>query len=407
MKTTSIIFFIFGLSLCFNTCKKETTPDNSTNTSNGVSKSKITGKSQKGPFINGSTVTLYEVDPALNQTGKSFVGQILDNTGFFQLSSISLISSFAEFKADGFYFNEVTGNASVAPITLYAVTDLTAKSQVNINVLSHLEMQRVQFLLPSIGFAAAKVQARSEILNIFGITKPTIGEFETLDIADTTDDDAILLAISAILLGHRTESQLSQLLSDIITDIRTDGILNSSSTGTALINDAKYLDTAAIANNIRTRYASFGMTVSVPNFGKYIYQFINTSSYTFTNRIQYPVIYNGRINILSDSLPSSGNNGFDYTTSAFIPLGGKLRIVFKSTTGNYSDLPGFQVMPNPPKYWTLIQYTNADSCALEATGMNDYAEAITALTGQKYIVDIYENQNNPLMYRYKRKIIYP
>ena len=46
----------------------------------------IVGVSQKGLFINGSTVTLYELNfETQAQTGKSFIGQIEDDHGSFNI----------------------------------------------------------------------------------------------------------------------------------------------------------------------------------------------------------------------------------------------------------------------------------------------------------------------------------
>jgi uncharacterized protein (TIGR02145 family) len=73
----------------------------------------IVGVSQKGPFINGSTVTLYELNfETQAQTGKSFIGQIEDDHGSFSISKIELTSQYALLNANGFYRNEISGNIS-------------------------------------------------------------------------------------------------------------------------------------------------------------------------------------------------------------------------------------------------------------------------------------------------------
>ena len=57
-----------------------------------ITKSKITGVSQKGPFVEGSTVTLYELNDKLDQTGRSFKSIISDNKGGFEIRGVELIS---------------------------------------------------------------------------------------------------------------------------------------------------------------------------------------------------------------------------------------------------------------------------------------------------------------------------
>ena len=76
------------------------------------------------------------------------------------------------------------------------------------------------------------------------------GYTENLNITQAGDDNAILLAISSILQGYRTESELTEMLSKISEDIKTDGILNDTVVVSDLINHAIYLDTLAIRNNL-------------------------------------------------------------------------------------------------------------------------------------------------------------
>src|SRR5690606_23617658 len=141
-------------------------------------------------------------------TGKSYNVQITDNKGTFELNNVSLSSAYINLRADGFYFNEVSGKQSDAQITLYALSDVTGKSELNVNILTHLEKSRVEYLMKSgQSFVESKTQAQKEILAIFNIEKSDIQSSENLNISKPGDDNAILLAISAILQGHRSESE--------------------------------------------------------------------------------------------------------------------------------------------------------------------------------------------------------
>jgi hypothetical protein len=200
-----------------------------------VSKKNIKGCVQKGPFINGSSVSVYDLQPDLSPTGKTFNSQILDNNGTFELKNIALSSDYITLRADGFYFNEVSGQQSGAQITLYALTDISDKSDININILTHLEKARVEYLIANgKTFAEAKAQAEKEILAIFNIEKQNVKLFENLNINKSGEDDGILLAISSIMQGYRSESELTELFSNISNDIREDGILNSVALGSSL-----------------------------------------------------------------------------------------------------------------------------------------------------------------------------
>ncbi len=74
----------------------------------------IAGYVQKGPFINGTAITISELDQKLVATGKNFTTQIIDNKGAFSLKDVKLQSDFVQLIAEGFYFDEVRGEKSAA-----------------------------------------------------------------------------------------------------------------------------------------------------------------------------------------------------------------------------------------------------------------------------------------------------
>jgi hypothetical protein len=364
MKHTLKIFYLL-IPILFS-CKKDTvaTPEKDM-----FKVGKIEGVSQKGPLLNGSSLTLYELNTLLTQTGNSFNSQILDNLGSFQINNISLSTQYAKLKADGFYFNEITNLNSTAPISLYAICDLTNKSTVNINLMSTLEVSRIEYLVGNgMTFAAAKKKAQQEVLKIFSIQKNTIPESETLNISLSGDDNAILLAISLILQGYRTEAQLTQLLGDINTDIRTDGVLNSGNLGSLLINDARLFNVINIRNNIQNRYASLGIQTIIPNFEKYITQFKDSTNYIITNQIKYPYIVNSKQNLLKDSVFPVLSGMQNYCIGAFLPSGSTLKIVIKPSAG-YFGIGAAGPITNQNNGW-LFNVTWPDSTVFNATGNN-------------------------------------
>ncbi|MBK6282830.1 MAG: hypothetical protein IPF54_09340 [Draconibacterium sp.] len=135
----------------------------------------MNGVIQKGPFINGSSISLFELSETYIPSGSSYNTQIIDDKGTFEFKNISLASNYVKLKADGYYFNEVSGKKSASQITLYALADLSDKSSVNVNILSHLEYQRVENLISKGStFKDAKEQAEAEILKIFSFSKADI-----------------------------------------------------------------------------------------------------------------------------------------------------------------------------------------------------------------------------------------
>lgn len=274
MKKTLILYLIIFLTIY--SCQKDDGSEK------GISLEKINGYVQKGPFLSGTSVTVYELSESQVATGKNFPSQISDNKGTFEINSIDLVSEYVLVRADGFYFNEVANETSAAQLTLYALSDLTDKKSLNVNVLSTLEKGRVEYLVSGgKTFVEAKEQAQAEILGIFEVSKPDILESEQLDIAETGDDNAILLAISVVLQGHLTVAELSELIANISNDMKEDGVLTDPISGEKLIFNAHKLEPAQIRKNLENRYKALNMNVTIPDFEKYIRQFIENSDFQF------------------------------------------------------------------------------------------------------------------------------
>ena len=232
----------------------------------------LQGYVQKGPFINGTTIIVSELNQKLVATGKNFNTQIIDNKGSFNLKSVKLKSNFIQIIAEGFYFNEVRNKKSATQLTLFGLANVIDISSVNINLLSHLEKDRVIYLMQEEekSFHKAKKQAQQEVLSVFGIKKSSIISSELLDISQDGDDNAILLAVSAILQGNNTVAELSELLANFITDIREDGVLDSKSTREKIRINAMLLKPSDIRQHLEDRYEELGVSAVVPNFEQYI-----------------------------------------------------------------------------------------------------------------------------------------
>lgn len=260
----------------------------------------LNGFVQKGPYLNGSPVYISELLSDLTPTGTNLSTQILDNKGKFEIKNVELASQYVMLKADGFYFDEVKNSNSVAQLTLFALSDLTDKKSINTNILTSLEKNRIEYLVSTgNSFPNAKKQAQSEIVSIFEIDTTDLIESELLDITKSGNDNAILLAISVILQGYLSVSDLSELLANIGTDIREDGILNSQMLGSILMNNAKALKLSEIRENLENRYKLIGEEVIIPEFEKYVQIFIDSTSYEYTNYILYPDSGKTGPNILS------------------------------------------------------------------------------------------------------------
>ena len=234
----------------------------------------VSGVSQKGPFVNGSSVKLYEMDgETLAPTGKSFPGKIASDDGRFTVPSISLASQYALLEANGYFRNEITGGKSNGTITLNALTDLSDREKVNINLLTHLEYERALYLVGTgVKVSEAKKQAESEILDAFEIK----GEFENsedLDIFRSGDGNAALLAFSVLMLGNLTEADLTERLTNFATDVEQDGKWDDEKTKAIIADWASGMSLADGLAGIRNNIAGWNFSNDVPAFEKYVNNF--------------------------------------------------------------------------------------------------------------------------------------
>jgi hypothetical protein len=364
-----------------------------------LSLDKVDGYVQKGPYLNGTAITISELSNDMKPTGRNFSSQIMDNSGTFEIEDLELSSVFVELKADGFYFNEIINESSNAQLTLYTLSDLSDRSSLNVNVLSTLEKSRVDYLTSNgISFKDAKNQAQSEILKIFEIQKSNMPESEYLDISHIGDDNAILLAISVILQGYLTVAELSELLANIETDIREDGLLNSNTLGETLINNANVLKLNEIRNNLENRYEFLGSDVTIPDFEKYVEQFMDSTDYIATNYITYPTIYDSKINILIDSTFVVEPWAI-YSLAAYLPIGTSIKILCKPSEGYDWGAAGF-FTSNAVGFTIANNYPN--NLTLTATGNNQTVN-IPVMFGESAPVTptsidffIYENSSTDL-----------
>jgi hypothetical protein len=325
----SIIVSMMLLLIVANSCQKDN--ENSTT----IKKDIIKGRVQKGPFLNGTSISIVELNSSFKQTGKTFSTQISNNRGSFSINNIDLVSQYVELQSNGFYFNEVIGRNSNAQLTLSALTDLTDSSTININIFSTLEKKRVEYLL-SQGktFRDSKSQARLEILKIFNINKVNMVSPEYLDISKPGDDNALLLAISLILQGYRVESELTELIANLSEDLKIDGKIDNANLGTSLINHAKVLDTVSIRKNLIDKYRSLDEVVVIPDFEKYIKTFIDSTSFIYTDIIQYSDSGKTGNNLLSKtqydySKQVSENSTYKTSISAHVPSLVEIRVVIR------------------------------------------------------------------------------
>jgi len=311
----------------------------------------LSGFVQKGPFIIGSSITISELNAELDPTGRVFTTQIHDNAGTFKIGGVGLESNYILLQADGYYFNERTGELSEAQLTLNSLIDVTQLETSNINILSHLEKERLEYLVRTgSSFSGAKAKAQEDVFKILSFPTNGMNKFEEMDISSPGDDNAKLLAASVIFQGINSTGEFSELINEIATDIREDGRLNNSSIGTKLVNHSKLIDPLEIRNNIEKRYRELGVDATIPGFEKYLQLFQDSSDFEFNSQIEYPEYSEYGENVLFEDKANFKSFPEFNTMAADIPIGNTLKIIL---TGGFW---GIQTLPDGPVNWEYSQY---------------------------------------------------
>ena len=216
------------------------------------------GLAQKGPLIKGSGVTVQELSKSLVPNGKQYSFQISSDLGTFEPNA-KFTSQYVSVAAAGYYFDESSGVVSSGQITLYGLSDLSADSSLNVNLLTTLAFQRIQVLITQSGlsFSAARTQAEGEVLTALGIRKGAIGTaFGTLDIAAGTDGARALAAVSSIFAFGNTAGNLTQLMANFQSDLADDGKISNVATLATLAASSRAINPTQVADNLNRKYAA-------------------------------------------------------------------------------------------------------------------------------------------------------
>lgn len=222
----------------------------------------VSGNVQKGPFAQGTAITIQALDESLNPTGQNYSTTTYDDFGAFSIGS-QIESRYVEIVANGYYYNEVAGSLSKSQITLRSISDLSEEGNTNINLLTTLESDRIRWLVTNedMEVADARRQAEQEIYDVFHIPLE-VGDsgFDKADISKAGDGNAVLLAISATLQGSRTEAELSELIAKISSELQNTGTLGKSDLAEQIRVGGMGLDYKQIASNLESRYSQLGLS---------------------------------------------------------------------------------------------------------------------------------------------------
>lgn len=241
------------------------------NDPNGGNKEKhtcsVTGFAQKGQLVKGSQVTAFAYGEDLIATEESFPANISDDLGAFSITG-KTDAPYFELRAQGYYFNEVSGEITSSPIYLEAFTKSSDKNA-NINILTTFTKPRIKKLITEgKTFDDAKKQAQKEFINALGLGE-TATDFTSMNIAGDSDADALLLAAACYIQNERNISEITTIIQSAASEFGENGSL-SKQTGKNLFQLDKELNVGQIIINLVKYYSDKGIdSFKIPPFWKY------------------------------------------------------------------------------------------------------------------------------------------
>lgn len=234
------------------------------------------GKAMSGFFLTGTQITIQALEPnTLKPTGNLRTVQTTDELGRFSLSGEFDIYQ-AEVIAEGYYFNPVSGENSLAPLTFRAIIDLSENMDVQINLLTTLSAERFRYLVnnENMDVADAKEKAEKEVLSFFAISDDmteNFAPFETLNPLSPEENGAFLMAAFIITHGNLTVAEFSEQISRISDALSSEeDSFSRYKTIRRFQRSYKYVNLSTIRSNMESRFAGLESSITIPDFEAFI-----------------------------------------------------------------------------------------------------------------------------------------
>lgn len=259
-----------------------------------VKNATISGSAQKGPFKVKSPLTLSEIllrSDSLVYSGRKYGGEISGKKGNFEISEVDLIYPYVVLEVRGQWFNEISGEYSKDSMTLRVLTDLTKRNEVNVNLLTHLEYDRVVKLI-SKGYDvyAAKKQADYEIMTAFDIVTNVESSEDLKTFVPSTNklhnNNARLMAISLLFVADKNETDIQKAINEFKTDLAENGSWKNEQMKANMADWAESFDGGSVQDNLKKMEIS-----DIPNYENYLTLFWgNAYGLGVCEQIRYGII---------------------------------------------------------------------------------------------------------------------
>ena len=225
-----------------------------------VKNASILGAAQKGPFKFNSPLQLREVllrNDSLIYSGRKYVDEISSNKGDFVIPKVNLVYPYAVLEVRGLWRNEVSGEYSKDSMTLRVLTDLTGRTEVNINLLTHLEYDRaVKLVNKGYSVFAAKKQAEYEIMTALGFATTVEYSEDLKTFVPSTSEgsgrNATLMAISLLFIGDRSEAEIQNAINSFKSDLAEDGEWDNGQMKADMADWAEAFDGGSVRANVKS-----------------------------------------------------------------------------------------------------------------------------------------------------------
>ena len=142
MKNLAILSFLLSFILVSCGDDSSSSVGGSNEESEKLINTTISGMAQ-GPFEEGSTVSVYELDTNFQKTGYNIETEITNEHGEYSINVKDFKYQYALLKADGNLRDIFSPEKTSDNIALYALVDLGNTKKANINILTHLAHKRV------------------------------------------------------------------------------------------------------------------------------------------------------------------------------------------------------------------------------------------------------------------------
>ena len=234
MKNLAILSFLLSFILVSCGDDSGSSAGDSNEESEKLNNTTISGMAQ-GPFEEGSTVSVYELDTNFQKTGYNIETEITNEHGEYSINVKDFKYQYALLKADGNLRDIFAPEKTSDNIALYALVDLGNTKKANINILTHLAHKRVLYLVTKKNMTVAKAekQAEKEVLKSFNIGED-LGAAEDIDIFTDTKQNWPILSISALMQSDLLNRGGEDFLADYISDIEKDGTWDDKKTITKI-----------------------------------------------------------------------------------------------------------------------------------------------------------------------------